>query len=171
MSEAVPATVSGRTDSLSNGKGPVRNQSNRPPGRIKTARVFRSRRSALTARIDAKAADSCRVGSISSCSKRPLYTSASAKPSCRTASRRKAAFLTFDSTIVKRRSGIATLRGIAGEPPPEPMSSRPPATGDARLSSDLQARNGSMTRRSMAKSESGSRDRDVKLIRSFHLVK
>ena len=44
------------------------------------------------------------------------------KPRCRTDSRRNAAFLCLDSTITMEIVGTTTFIGIAGEPPPEPMS-------------------------------------------------
>ena len=59
-----------------------------------------------------------------SCSNRSFSTVTCSSPPVRTASRRNAAFLALDSTIVKRTHVRISFNGIAGEPPPVPRSSQ-----------------------------------------------
>ena len=65
----------------------------------------RTRASTRTARIVTRSCASCRSGRARSSSNRAVTTSASFRPSARTASRRNTDFLVFDSTISSRVSG------------------------------------------------------------------
>ena len=78
--------------------------------------------SALTARNVTTSADSWSSCLTSSSSNRACSTPVLVRPSCRTASRRNATFLVFDSTISIDIPGATNFIGMAGDPPPEPMS-------------------------------------------------
>ena len=122
-----------------------------PWGRANASNRVSSRRSMRTARMDTRQPP--REGSCPPAVPRAgcASTRTSSRPSCRTTSRRNAAFRVFDSTITSRSPGDATRRGIAGEPPPDPTSSRSPDEGRNR-----DATSGSMTSLSSASSSSPS---------------
>ena len=78
----------------------------------------------------------------------PAITLTSGSSRLRTTSRKNAAFLARASTMVSRARGLAIFIGIAGEPPPEPMSNHvrlPSGTCSAATS-------GSTSKRSTASS-------------------
>ena len=145
---------------LSGPVGPLKS-STCPPGRKKACSVWSTRGSTLTALIVKTSNASCRSGRAKSSSTRAVSTRASSRLSCLIASRRKADFLVFASTMVSWRLGNASFSGIAGEPPPEPtsISARAP-TATCRAAS-----RGSSSSRSIDSSGSAS---DVRLILRFH---
>ena len=106
-----------------------RNRKSWPPGFRNAWRLNSVRGSTRTARIVRRSIASCSSGRASSSSKRVVSTSARPRPSARIASRRKTAFRVLDSTSRRCRRGTASARGIAGDPPPEPMSITDTAVG------------------------------------------
>ena len=97
-------------------------------------------------------------------SNRSFTTTASSSRSARIASRRKAAFLALDSTIVSLADGCTILNGMAGEPPPEPTSNH--VTGEVDRESGRGERlDEQAIERFVGRRISG---RAVRLIFSFH---
>ena len=121
--------------------------------------------SILTARTVTTAAEPHNADwPLPSASIRAFSTAVSCSVSVRTASRRKAAFRTFDSTIVSFSFGRTTFSGIAGDPLPEPRSSQTPGSFDKYRA----AANGSTNSRSNVSSVGGRIGNAVRLIFTFH---
>ena len=95
---------------------------------------------------------------------RQASTTVCSRPSCRAASRRNAAFLVFDSTMRSRTAGTASFIGIAGDPPPDPMS----VTDTPGRGSRCTAASGSTTSLSRPWSSSASA---VRLMRRFQRIR
>lgn len=95
---------------------------------------------------------------------RQASTTVRSRPSCRAASRRNAAFLVFDSTMRSRTAGTASFIGIAGDPPPDPMS----VTDTSSRGSRCAAASGSTTSLSRPWSSSASA---VRLMRRFQRIR
>lgn len=95
---------------------------------------------------------------------RQASTTVRSRPSCRAASRRNAAFLVFDSTMRSRTAGTASFIGIAGDPPPDPMS----VTDTSGRGSRCAAASGSTTSLSRPWSSSASA---VRLMRRFQRIR
>ena len=95
---------------------------------------------------------------------RQASTTVRSRPSCRAASRRNAAFLVFDSTMRSRTAGTASFIGIAGDPPPDPMS----VTDTPGRGSRCTAASGSTTSLSRPWSSSASA---VRLMRRFQRIR
>ena len=85
--------------------------------------LVRSFCSTPTALTLTRSCDSCNSGRVSKSSALTVSTVVSGRLSWRAASRRNADFLVFDSTMTRWSDGIAIFSGMAGDPPPEPMSS------------------------------------------------
>ena len=143
---------------------PDRNQNRRPSGRSWFRMARRIGASSRTARTVARSADTSASGNSST---RRASTVTSDKSRSRATSRRNAAFRLFDSTRTSRHPGTANFRGIAGEPPPDPMSMT--VRSSARISAT--ATRGSTTNRSTAKSLGGATGSEVRLIVRFHLAR
>ena len=145
----------------------VRNRKISPVGRTKACRPISTRDSILTARIVNRSCASCSRGFVSNSSNLDVTTSPREKSRARSASRRKTDFLVFASTIRTLTSGKARARGIAGEPPPLPISRRLRAAG---LTCDA-ANSGSMRSRSSASGPYSERFNPVRLIFLFQVAR
>jgi len=144
-----------------------RNSNTSPPGLTKAWSVESIRDSTRTARTETRLNVSWKSGRANSSSNRAVTTSAPLNPRVRTTSRRKTDFRVFDSTIKRHGQDAASASGIAGEPPPVPMSSiRSVPTGTYRA-----ATTGSINRRSSASAGASDSFRPVRLIFAFQLAR
>jgi hypothetical protein len=144
----------------------LRNKKRWPPGLIKACRLIRRRGSRRTARMVNKSCASWRSGLVNSSSNREQATSASRIPNVRAASRRNTDFRVFASTIRSRSPGNESANGIAGDPPPLPMSmSRATSVGAC-----LAATSGSMRSRSSASGVGSARLSPERLILLFQVA-
>ena len=137
----------GTTSGASGPLGPLKRK--RSPPRLTNAWSVKSVRiSTRTARSDSTSNVSWRSGRARSSSYRAVSTEARSNRSVLTASRKKADFRAFASTIVKETIGDDSLRGMAGDPPPEPISMREASAGGRCRAAII----GSRSNRSMASS-------------------
>jgi len=160
ISGKVPVHRSGGTTSGESGPLAPRNRNNKPPGRTNAWRVSSVRTSTRTARSESTSNASWSSGLASNSSYRDVSTVAWSRRNALTASRRKADFLAFASTIVKAAACAHSFNGIAGDPPPLPISIRLEVDGGRYLA----ARAGSSSSRSIA---SSGLSRAVRLILRF----
>ena len=136
-----------------------------PPGLMNDWSSVSVLRSTRTALIVTTSIPSCSDGRARSSSNLTASTSVRSSSRVRTTSRRNAAFLVLDSTMRKEIPGAASFIGIAGEPPPEPMSMSAVASAFGRY---FVARTGSMSSLSMASSPASSTGRAVRDTLRFH---
>ncbi len=120
--------------------------------------------SIFTARTVTTSSDSCKSGRTRSSSNLDVSTCVRSRPRDRDTWRKNTDFRTFTSTRVRERSGRHSLMGMAGDPPPDPMSNSD--RDDAGMYRTATA--GSISSRSTASSEpSPSSDNAVRLILRF----
>ena len=131
-----------------------------PPGFTNACNPRRSGPSTRTARSVSTSCASCKSVRVSSDSYRQVSTAVPSSSSCRHTSRKNAAFRALASTINRSTPGAASFIGIAGEPPPDPMSTNRPRCVGSRST----AISGSTISRSRPRSRSSSA---VRFILSF----
>ena len=156
-------TSGGRVSSGRSLAPPPRKRNSCPPGFTNACRPSNSWPSTRTARSVSTSCASCRSARVSSVSYRQVSTAVRSSSSRRQTSRKNAAFRAFASTMRRCSPGAASFMGIAGDPPPDPISTTRPR----RVGSQSTAMSGSTISRSRPRSRSS---RAVRFILSFQRV-